>query len=85
MRACCKVCTLQQALFLLVGFGKWIQRAFRECILLFFGMAKAALRVLTAVCCLFGVCCRSGSFFLGIMGFQPSFFLLHPPLLEVEA
>ena len=24
------------------------------------------------------------SFFLGIMGFQPSFLLLHPPLFEVE-
>ena len=25
------------------------------------------------------------SFFLGIMGFQPSFLLLHPPLFEVES
>ena len=48
-------------------------------------MTKAALRFLTAVCCLFGVFCRSGSFFLGIMGFQPSFFLLHPPFFQIEA
>ena len=65
--------------------GYLLKLASKDSTFLFSSMTKAALRVLTAVCCLLGVSCRSGRFFLGIMGFQPSFFLLHPPLLQVEA
>ena len=86
-RGCCKMKVLQQPTF--CAYGSF-SSVFVDCYLrkrveyLNYGTAKLTVSVL-AVCLwktfrfLFPT-----HFFLGIMGFQPSFLLLHPPLFEVE-
>ncbi len=49
------------------------------------GMAKLTGRILTVWLWITFVFYMLRNFFLGIMGFQSSFLLIHPPLLEIES
>jgi len=84
-RACCKTQVLQQASICVLRQFQGVFRTVKNGFQIILGIAKLTGRFLTVWVWKTFLFYLLRNFFLGIMGFQPSFLLLHPPLLQVEA